>query len=227
MSAADPHANSWLVRAGADPADARLGMVLVHGRGGSARDILGIARQLAIPDIAAVAPEAAGNCWWPVSFLAAQNALEPYLTSALAAMERAVASLVKEGIGRERIALIGFSQGACLACEYAARRGGPFHSLFILSGALVGTADAPGVPTRALYGYTPKTLDYATRLDGVPVYFGCHEADPHIPLARVGESAKVFENLGAEVETVVFPGEGHAILPSELDAIRTRLCSPG
>lgn len=222
----DPHGGARLATAGAPPARARLGLVLLHGRGASAADILGLAEHLALPDLAAIAPEAAGHSWWPVSFLAPQAQLEPFLSSALAATDRAVTALVQQGLPRERIALAGFSQGACLAAEYAARTGAPLHSLFVLSGALLGTGDGEGGPSDALYGHAPKRFDYTARLDGVPVYLGCHARDPHIPRARVDDSARVLEAIGAEVRTQIFPGGGHGILAEELAALRARLNAP-
>ncbi|NNU81690.1 phospholipase [Halovulum dunhuangense] len=220
MSGADPHGTARLLRWGAPAGQARLGLVLLHGRGGSAEDILGLAAHLGLADIAAVAPQAAGHSWWPTSFLAPTAALEPYLSSALAAVGRSVAALEAEGIPRAQIAIAGFSQGGCLAVEAAARLAGPLHAVIALSGAMIGSGDADGAPTDALYGHAPKRFDYETRLDGVPVYLGCHAQDPHIPLARVNESARVLRGLGAEVDEQIFPGPGHGILPEEIRAMQ-------
>lgn len=219
MSAADPHAGAALYRAGADPAAARLGLVLVHGRGGSAADILGLTGLLKADDIAALAPEAQGNSWWPVSFLAPIEALEPWLTSALATVDRAVAAFETAGLPRERIIVGGFSQGACLALEWAARNG-PVRFVTALSGGLVGTADAPGRPDAALYGYTPKGLDYWAQMAGMPVYLSCHQSDPHIPLARVRQTADVLGRLGAKVDLRLHPGAGHGVTEADLAAFR-------
>ncbi len=117
----DPHARGPVARGGAPLSRAGLAMILLHGRGGSARDMLALAEHLALPDIACVAPEAAGNSWWPKSFLAPIAANEPGLSSGLAAVGRVAEGLERQGFGRERMVLLGFSQGACLALEYAAR----------------------------------------------------------------------------------------------------------
>jgi predicted esterase len=220
VAPADPHAGAVLHRAGAAVGSAALGFVLLHGRGGSAADILGLARLLRRADVAAFAPEAAGNSWWPVSFLAPMPALGPWLASALAAVDRAVAAAEAEGLPRERLVLGGFSQGACLALEWAARRGGPLAGVLGFSGGLVGTGDAPGAATPALYGHAPKRMDQRGRLDGVPVWLGCHAADLHIPAARVTETAAVLSGLGAQVERAEHPGAGHALTPADVAALR-------
>ena len=217
----DPHRHGRIAQGGAPLSRARTAMILLHGRGGDAQDMLSLAGHLTLPEIAFLAPEAAGNSWWPQSFLAPLAANEPGLSSALAAVGRVAEDLERQGFGRERIVLLGFSQGACLALEYAARSGGPFHAVIGLSGGLVGTADAAGPPRDDLYGHTGKHLDYdPARLDGVPVFLGCHERDPHIPLARVRETAATFEALGASVTLQLYPGAGHGVVEEEIRFLR-------
>ncbi len=216
---AGPHAGGVLIRLGAGPR----GLVLSHGRGASARDILGLGQAIAPEGTAMIAPEAAGNSWWPVSFLAPMAQLDPWLDSALNAMDRAVDALRAEGLEQSQIALAGFSQGACLALEYAARRGGPWQSVIALSGGLVGTADDGTASDPALYGHSPKRLDYAARLDGVPVLLACHDRDPHIPAARVRASAEALKAMGAAVETRLHPGAGHGPGAGDLEAAQALL----
>jgi predicted esterase len=220
---ADPHAGGRVVNGGAPLGRAKLAMILLHGRGGSPEDMLSLADHLALPDIACLAPAAAGGSWWPQSFLAPLAANQPGLGSALASIGRLSASLANEGFGPDRTVVLGFSQGACLALEYAARSGRPHRAVAGLSGGLVGTGDAPGAADPALYGHAPKRFDYDGRLDGTPVLLGCHERDQHIPLARVQQSADVFERMGARVETLIHPGAGHAIVPGEIAALRAML----
>ena len=175
-----------------------------------AADILGLGQALALPEIAMAAPEAPGNSWWPTSFLAPAETMEPYVAAGIEAIDGAIEALVAEGLDRDRIAIGGFSQGACLALEYAARKGG-VTAVFGLSGGLVGTSDAEGGPLAELYGFGPKSFDYGADLSGVPVLLEVHERDPHIPLARVKRSAQVFEGLGATARVEVLPGAGHGI----------------
>lgn len=225
---ADPHAGATFARTGAAPGRARLGLVLLHGRGGSAADILGLARLLARDDVAVIAPEAAGNSWWPTSFLAPLARLEPWLGSALAATGRAVAALMHDhGLPQTRIALAGFSQGGCLALEAALRSGGRWHAVAGLSAGLVGTGETGEPPDPALHGHLPKRFDYPRPLDGTPVLLACHDRDPHIPRARVERTAEVVRAAGGVPETLIYPGEGHGLERAGLAAFRALLDRPG
>ncbi|MCX7645926.1 MAG: dienelactone hydrolase family protein [Rhodobacteraceae bacterium] len=210
--------------AGADPARASAGLVMIHGRGGSADDILSLLGPLALPDVAAVAPEAPGRSWWPTSFLAPAAQMEPFVAAGIAAVAAAVAALERGGLARGRIWLLGFSQGAGLALEAYARAGEGLAGAFGLSGALVGTSDLAGAgPEPALYGHAPKRFDYAGSRRTGRVWLSVHERDPHIPLKRAEETAEVFRGLGAEVDFRVYPGEGHGIMRDDIAAIRARL----
>ncbi|MEX1235722.1 MAG: dienelactone hydrolase family protein [Roseovarius sp.] len=221
----DPHGASRIHRRGAARAD--LALVLLHGRGAGASDILDLGAALVPAGAAFFAPEAAGRSWWPTSFLAPMDALKPWLGSALSAVDRAVAIAQEEGYAEERICLLGFSQGACLALEYAARTGRRLRAVGALSGGLVGTGDAIGDPSGDLYGHSPKRFDYAADLAGLPIYIGCHARDPHIPLARVRESETVLSGLGADCQIAIHPGAGHAITAGDVAATRGLLSDPG
>jgi predicted esterase len=198
------------VRYGPEPRSARLTVVAVHGRGASAADILSLARELRVGDIAFVAPEAAGRTWYPYSFLAPAADNEPYLSSALGLLDRIVGDL-QSAIGTERIALLGFSQGACLSLEYAARHAQRFAAIVGLSGGLIGP---PGTPR-----------EYAGSLAGTPVFLGCSDVDPHIPLERVHETADVLSRLGASVDERIYPQMGHLVNEDEIEAV-SKLLSP-
>lgn len=198
---------------------ATAGIVLLHGRGGSAADILSLMSHAALPEVAAIAPEAPGNSWWPTSFLAPTAQMEPFVSSALAQVEQAIATLQAEGIAAGKIWLAGFSQGACLAAEAYARIGEPLAGLLAFSGALVGTSDAEGAPTTALYGHRPKAFAYGGSRKG-KVWLSVHERDPHIPLHRVQETAATLTTLGAQVEAQVYPGAGHGVMRDDIAALR-------
>jgi predicted esterase len=202
----DPHGGEPVLTAGPKPASARLAMILVHGRGASPEDILSLARELRLDDVAYLAPQAAEFSWYPYSFLApiAQN--EPYLTSALGVIARLVHTLGNEGVEPDRIALLGFSQGACLSLEYAARHAARYAGVFGLSGGLIGP---PGTPR-----------EYQGSSGGTPVFLGCSDVDAHIPLARVRESAEVFRALRANVDERIYKGMGHTVNDDEIAAIR-------
>jgi predicted esterase len=210
------------VLGGAAPDRARSGLVVVHGRGASAADILGLGDALALPEIALAAPQAPGRSWWPTSFLAPSAQMEPFVAQGLAAIDAAIDALVAGGLPRDRVALAGFSQGGCLALEYAARRGG-VTAVFGLSAGLVGTGDGDGPATETLSGFLSKRFDYATDLSGIPALVAVHERDPHIPLARARDSAAALEALGAKVTLQVAPGAGHGVTADNVAAMRAVL----
>jgi len=205
VDASDPHAGQPVLTEGPKPSDARLTMILLHGRGASAEDILGLALELGLEDVAYVAPQAAGNTWYPYSFLApfAQN--EPGISSAFGLLSRLIDSLRNQRVDAQRIALLGFSQGACLSLEYAARHARRYAGVFALSGGLIGP---PGTPR-----------NYPGSLDATPVFLGCSDIDPHIPLDRVRESAEVFRRIGANVDERIYPRMGHVVNADEIRAI--------
>ncbi|MEM1079790.1 MAG: dienelactone hydrolase family protein [Pseudomonadota bacterium] len=210
-----------LLRSGAPASRARAGLVLVHGRGGSGAEIAPLADALGLPDLAVVTPEHPARSWWPTSFLAPHAQMVGPLGAGLVAMAEAVALLEAEGLPRSAIAVAGFSQGACLAVEYAARSGAGLAGAFGLSGALVGTGDAVISGTApALYGFSEKQFAYDSDLVDLPVYLSVHAQDPHIPLARTRRSAEVFEALGAKTDTYVAPGAGHGLLAEDVTALR-------
>jgi predicted esterase len=205
----DPHGGQPIRQRGPDPASARLTIVLVHGRGATAADILSFADEFGMDDVAYLAPEASGHTWYPYSFLAPMRDNEPGLTSALDVLDAVVADLLRRHIGSERIGMLGFSQGACLTLEYAARHARRHAAVVGLSGGLIGP---PGTPR-----------EYAGSMDGTPVFLGCSDVDPHIPLERVQESAEVFRRLGAAVDARIYPRLGHLVNPDEIDAVRALL----
>jgi predicted esterase len=202
----DPHAGHPVLHLGARPADARLSVILVHGRGGSASDIMGLARELFEEDIAYLAPQAAGGTWYPYSFLAPLDQNEPALSSALGVLDSLVRSLGEEGVPPERIVVIGFSQGACLSLEFTARQARRYAGIAGFSGGLIGP--------------TVSRERYQGTFDGTPVFLGCSDRDPHIPVARVHETAAVFTEMGAVVDERIYPGMGHTINQDELDTVR-------
>ncbi len=201
---------------------AEAGIVLLHGRGGSAADILSLLDHADLPNVSAIAPEAQGNSWWPTSFLAPAAQMEPFVARALDQVAAAIAALEGEGLARNRIWLAGFSQGACLALEAYGRQGAGLAGVLAFSGGLVGTGDADGPASDALYGHRPKRFDYAGPREG-KVWLSVHERDPHIPLARVRDSATALAALGAQVETRIHPGAGHGVTRDDIAALQSRL----
>lgn len=204
-----PHQGQPVAVAGRPLAEADAAVVLVHGRGATAESILTLADELGHPELAYVAPQASGYTWYPYSFLAPIERNEPYLSSALELLESVLAKIEAAGIPPERTVLLGFSQGACLALEFAARHAQRFGGVVALSGGLIGP---PG--TRR---------DYAGTFDGTPVFLGCSDHDPHIPEERVHESAGVFRRMGGAVTERIYPGLGHTVNQDELSWVRDLL----
>lgn len=200
--------------------------MLLHGRGAPAASILPLARDLGRPDLPALAPQAPTGAWYPCSFLAPLAANEPHLSQALEQVNATVEALLEADIPQSRIALVGFSQGACLALEVAARRGGRWGAVLAFSGGLIGTGElAEAEPTLQGMGgpFADKTFDYPHALDGTPVFIGGSDVDPHIPLVRMERSAEVLRQLEADVDLRVYPGMGHTINGDELAAARAML----
>lgn len=202
-----PHQGQEILTAGKGLNESQAAMILIHGRGASAYDILELGTYLAAPEMAQLAPQAANNTWYPYSFLnpLAQN--EPYLSSALQVVADVVDRVEAAGIAAERIIIGGFSQGACLASEFVARHARRYGGLLLFSGGLIGP---PGTPR-----------EYAGSLAGTPVFLGCSDVDFHIPLERVEETAEVLANLGGKVTKKIYPNMGHTIIQDEIDEAQT------
>jgi predicted esterase len=191
--------------AGAPLQSARAAAVMVHGRGARAEDILSLSAELGQDDIAYLAPQAAGHGWYPHSFLAPLTQNEPHLSHALETVGATFAHLAQQGFATERIALIGFSQGGCLALEYVARNAQRYGMVAGLSAGLIGPSG------------TPRT--YPGSLAGTPVFLGCSDVDGHIPLARVHETRDVLTRMSAAVTERIYPGMGHTVNADEIAAV--------
>ena len=206
MSADGPHQSRELVTGGTPVADARAAVVAVHGRGATARSVLDLTSEVSPEGVALLAPQAARNTWYPNSFLAPIEANQPNLASGLRAVGDAVETATDAGIPVERVVLVGFSQGACLASEFVARNARRYGGLAALSGGVIGPDGTP--------------RDYDGNLDGTPVFLGCSDRDPHIPLERVHETRDVFEGLHGDVTERIYEAMGHGVNEDELEHVR-------
>jgi predicted esterase len=184
-------------------------MILLHGRGASAENILELADEFVQQDIAYLAPQAAGYTWYPYRFVEPVERNEPYLSSALQMVAEVLASVREAGIPAEKTVLLGFSQGACLALEFAARNAVRYGGVVGLSGGLIGPDDA--------------SRDYEGSLDSTPIFIGCSDVDPHIPLYRVEETADVLSRLGGDVTKRIYPGMDHTVNEDEVEFVRSLL----
>ena len=209
MSLVDPHAETPVLAAGVPLAAARAAVVLVHGRGASAEDILGFSAPLARPGVAFLAPQAAEHTWYPQRFLAPLAVNEPWLSSALAKLAGLREDLAAAGIPDERIVWLGFSQGACLVSDYVARNPRRWGGLVAAVGGRIGPQG--------------MAFDDPGDLARTPVYLGCGDADPHIPWPRVEESAAAFTRQNAEVTLRRYPGYPHSVHPEAVSYARRLL----
>ncbi|MEM1043238.1 MAG: dienelactone hydrolase family protein [Bacteroidota bacterium] len=218
MPPSDPHADQPVLASGTPLGDAHAAVVLLHGRGASAQNILMLASEFGRGDLAYLAPQAAGSSWYPYSFLAPLSQNEPKLSSALQVVGRMLDELEAGGVPPEHVVLAGFSQGACLASEYVARNTRRYGGVAVLSGGLIGREQLRGADPPA-----DKRLDYEGDLAGTPVFLGCSDVDPHIPLVRVEDSADALGRLGAEVTLQVYPGMGHTVNDDKIEYVRRLL----
>jgi len=202
------HQGQPVFTTGAALNQARLAVIMLHGRGADAASILSLTPDLATDDVAYFAPQAANNTWYPYRFLESIERNEPWLSSAFQAIDDVVAQ-VTTVFTPDRLVFLGFSQGACLASEYVARHARHYAGLAVLSGGLIGPDDTP--------------RDYAGSLAHTPVFIGCSDVDPHIPLTRVQTTTKVFRRLQGVVIERIYPAMAHTICPDEIDHVRQML----
>jgi phospholipase/carboxylesterase len=190
------------VTAGADIGTADKALILVHGRGGSAEDILGLSDALPVDDFALFAPQAAAHSWYPNSFLAPISGNEPWLSSALGVLKQLVALIASKGIAADHTWFMGFSQGACLVLEYLARNAQRYGGAAAFTGGLIGDKIYPG-HYRGDFGRTP-------------IFIGTADPDPHVPVQRVMDTVSFLKERNADVTSKVYPGMGHTISADEL-----------
>lgn len=204
---ADPHAGQPVLAAGAPLGGGRAVVLLVHGRNAAPSNILDLVPRLDRPDVTYLAPAAADRTWYPASFMAPRAQNEPALSSALRALGRAADIALGAGVPADRIVVLGFSQGACLATEFVSRAAATYGGLVAFSGGLIGP---PGT----------TWADLASRA-GLCAFLGCSDVDAHVPWTRVAESAAVLERVGATVDLRQYPGMGHVVDDDEIAAART------
>ena len=205
----DPHATGAVLRMGVPMNEAAGAVILLHGRGGSARDILSLAPLLGDRKLAFLAPQAAGSTWYPESFLAPRESNEPRLGSALRKIESVLASVIAAGVPQERIVLGGFSQGACLTSEFAALHPGRYAGLLAFTGGLIGPLGSD------LQADLPPG-DFA----GTPVLLASGDPDPHVPWERVEETARILAERNARVDLRHYPGRPHIVSQAEIGLAR-------
>ena len=192
-----------IITAGKKLNEASRALVMIHGRGGSAEDILSLAAYLNVKDYALIAPQATGNTWYPLSFLAPPSQNEPWLSSALQLLAEVVSDIKEEGIKEENICFLGFSQGACLTLEYVTRNAARYGGVIAFTGGPIGDK---------IYRENYKG-DFAVR----PVFIGTSHPDPHVPVERVYATTNILKAMHASVTEKVYPNMGHTINQDEIE----------
>ncbi|MGF6847936.1 phospholipase/carboxylesterase [Chitinophaga sp. W3I9] len=180
-------------------------LIMVHGRGGSAEDILSLAAELNTVAFALIAPQAKGNSWYPQSFLAPREGNEPFLSDSLKVLGDIVEDLEEKGFSKSQVFLLGFSQGACLTLEFAASNAARFGGIVAFTGGVIGDH----VDHR----------NYNGDFDGTPIFIGSSDPDFHVPVSRVKESTSLLEAMGAKVTEIIYPNMGHTISGQEIAAV--------
>jgi predicted esterase len=199
------------MQAGTPIEDADRAIIVLHGRGGSAEEILALGSSFANGRTALLAPQAPGHTWYPYSFLAPRQQNEPYLSSALGQVKAALALATSGGLDTSRIALCGFSQGACLATEFVARYPRRYAGLLAFTGGLIGPLEEP--------------ISISGDLAGTPVLLSSGDPDPHVPWERVQQSGELLTSIGAKVTLRRYPGRPHTVLPEEVEQGKKLLSS--
>ncbi|MEE8441463.1 MAG: dienelactone hydrolase family protein [Spirochaetia bacterium] len=203
------HEDQPLLQQGPELRDAGGLLILLHGRGSAARDIMALALQFEHEGLAFAAPQADGKSWFPYSFLVPVQQNEPGIPSAMTVIKSLVTEADLLGVPQSKMMILGFGQGACLALEFAARNPSRYGGIFALSGGLIGP---PGT-----------TWESEGSLSGTPVFIGCGDVNPHIPRSRVEGSGEVLARLGAEVTLKLYPGMGHTISGAELEQVNAMI----
>lgn len=206
------HSNK-ILSAGRTLDEAEKVLIMIHGRGTDARDILSLSEYFKVRDFALIAPQAENNTWYPYSFLASQEQNEPWLSSALKLLDKVVQDVRQKGIKNEAIYLLGFSQGACLTLEFAARNAVKYGGIATFTGGLIG---------ERIY-----SENYSGDFMSTPVFIGTSDPDPHVPVERVNLTAEIFRKMNAEVTLKIYKNMGHTISQDEIDSVNELLFSSG
>jgi phospholipase/carboxylesterase len=192
-----------IITAGKKTTEAKKALIMIHGRGGSAEDILTLSNYLDVKDYALIAPQATGGTWYPYSFLMPPAQNEPWLSSALSVLKEVTEDVVADGISHENIYFLGFSQGACLTLEFAARNADKYGGLVAFTGGLIGDKIYPE--------------NYTGNFGGSRVFIGTSNPDPHVPVDRVKASEKILREMGADITVNIYNNMGHTISQDEIN----------
>ena len=188
--------------AGKPLSEAKKALIMLHGRGAGAENILSMASHFDVKDFALLAPQATNATWYPYSFMAPVAQNEPWLTSALSLLKELVADVNNQGIALENIYFLGFSQGACLMLEFVARNATKFGGVAAFTGGLIGDKI--------------NTENYKGDFAGTPIFIGTSSPDPHVPVERVNATTNILKQMNAAITEKVYANMGHTINEDEI-----------
>lgn len=192
-----------IITAGADIKSAKKVLIMIHGRGGSAEDILSLADHLHVDNFALLAPQANSNSWYPYSFMAPPSNNEPWLSAALSLLEKTVKEATTQGIVEENVYFLGFSQGACLTLEFVTRNAIKFGGVIAFTGGLIGDKIYPE--------------NYKGDFKNTPIFIGSSKPDPHVPAERVHSTTEILKSMNADVTEKIYENMGHTICGDEIE----------
>ena len=198
-----------IINAGVPLKNAQKVLVMLHGRGANAADIISLSEYLKLEDTHIIAPQATNNAWYPYSFLSPRHQNEPWLSSALDLLKEILGDVVTAGITSQQVFVLGFSQGACLALEFATQNAQPFGGVIAFTGGLIGEV--------------LQEENYQGNFQKTKVFIGNSDRDPHVPASRSRESKEIMERLGAEVTLKIYPGMAHTVNDDELKWVNEHL----
>ncbi len=192
-----------IISGGKKISEAKKALLMIHGRGGNAEDILSLAAHLHVKGFALLAPQATNGTWYPYSFLAPPQQNEPWLSSALSLLKEVVDDTLAAGIAKENIYFLGFSQGACLTLEFVTRHADRYGGVVAFTGGLIGDKIYPE--------------NYKGDFAGTPFFIGSSNPDPHVPVERVYATTNILKSMHAVVEEKIYTNMGHTIIQDEID----------
>lgn len=184
-------------------------LIMLHGRGANAEDIISLSEYLKLHDTHIIAPQATNNEWYPYSFLSPRQQNEPWLSSALQVLKEILIDIIVAGFKSEQVFILGFSQGACLALEFATQNAQPFGGIIAFTGGLIGDV--------------LQDENYRGNFQKTKVFIGNSDRDPHVPVTRSEESKKILEKLGAEVTLKIYTGMAHTVNDDELNWVNEHM----
>lgn len=199
------HSIEHTIYAGAPLKEADKVLIMLHGRGAYAEDIVSLAEHLHVSNTHIIAPQAKGSTWYPYSFMWPVQQNEPWLSSAIELLNEILKNVLQSGKKSQQVYVLGFSQGACLTLEFAARNAMQFGGIISFTGGLIGEK--------------LNESQYKGNFNGTKIFIGNSDHDPHVPLTRSESSKKILENLGANVMMKVYPDMPHTINQDELKTV--------